>query len=490
MSDNLKSANIDLYDEATISSISSFLGTIISLLLVVVVANYLTVEQVGEFFFYLTLVYLFSQVSKGFALAVRKRVSSVSKNKNGYYFSGFILLILYSVFAVIILVALELVFTNYTKIPVNRIELFLTGLVAVSKGFNIYNTKYYAGCGYPGKSENIRNYIGRGSQVILIFLLLNFVQSSIIMALIGYGIGALLSAVTVIILSPLRYKKPTLDKVRSVAEFSKWSIPNSILNDFYQRFDTIILSIMVGSIAVGFYDSSVRLATFGFAFAHGIASASNVKISGLYELDKDIIEVVKSTVSVSTIFVYPTLIISILHAETILQVSFGSEYIGAEYYLIAIIVYQILQAYRLQFESILNAVDKPSKITHASIVAVVFNILTAPFLVIYIGGIGAVISTLISEVFRHIVFQYQIKQQLEKYIFTKSMFRQPIISSVILGIVYGFNTLINLSPIQSLIIDSLIVIILFFSATYIASSESRDLINSLLNYMSPINNSS
>lgn len=91
--DKLESAEIDIYKEATISSISSFIGTIISLALVVVVTYYLSVEEVGTFFFYATFVFFLAQVPKGFGLAVRKRVSSVSKNKSSYYFSGFLMLL-------------------------------------------------------------------------------------------------------------------------------------------------------------------------------------------------------------------------------------------------------------------------------------------------------------------------------------------------------------------------------------------------------------
>lgn len=238
---------------------------------------------------------------------------------------------------------LENSINTYTNIEVSTIGLLCTNIVISFKSMNKYSCMYLSSCGNPGLSSKIKNYVGKLSQSIFLFLFLSL-SATINMALLSYGFGLFLSTIFLLYYSKLYITYPKYKHILSILKFSKWSIPNSIANDFYQRFDTIILSIMVGSIAVGYYDSSVRISTFGFAFAYGLSTTSNIKISGMFENNENIIPIIEDIISTSALFVYPTLIIAILHSEYILNILFGAEYIAASGYLIAIITYQILQA--------------------------------------------------------------------------------------------------------------------------------------------------
>lgn len=86
MNNKIKTANVDLFKKSAVSSISNILGTIISLTFVVILVNFLTPNEVGTFFFYLTLMYLFSQITKGISIGVRKRASSTNINKEEIFF--------------------------------------------------------------------------------------------------------------------------------------------------------------------------------------------------------------------------------------------------------------------------------------------------------------------------------------------------------------------------------------------------------------------
>lgn len=469
----LDTSEINLFKEAALSSVSHGAGVILSLLQVVVLTSFLSVSEVGIFFFYLTLVYLFSQITKGVSLGVRKRVSSVMDEREEYFYAGLFIILFLFIAILIILSLLSPFIKTVTQMEITQIGLFVTGLVIGMKSFSTYMKKYLSACSEPGLAEIIKNYIGRLSQLILITFGLWFIGSETEIALIMYGLGLVISSIISALYSPTEYSSPKMKHIASIWSFSKWSIPNSLFNDFYQRFDTLILSIMVGSVAVGYYDSSVRLSTLGFAFAYGIASSSNIKISGLYESGEKISKTVMKTMTTSTLFVYPTLIIAIIHSETILSLFYGSDYAPAGMYLITIITYQIFQAYRLQYESIYNAIDKPSTITGASILAVVSNVLTAPLLVLYIGGIGAVVSTILSEVVRSIYFEWLLRNKSESYKMPRMSYIQMIIAILITLLIYARTHLISLSPTIGLIIDSIITTILFLSIMYSISQPCK-----------------
>lgn len=479
---DLDTANIDLFYEAIVSTTSSVIGTVISFLHVIVIAHFLTVEEVGLFFFYLTAVYLFSQIPKGVGVSIRKRVSSTENKRPAFLYTGIVLTILPLAAVCILLIGLVPIINTYSMVQITHSGVLATIFAMLAMGFHHLLHKYLSGTGDPGLADEIRNYVGRGSQLLLTAIGLYLIPT-VEAALILYGSGLLIAGIVFWIKSPTKILQPNIEKARSIYSFAKWSVPNTILNDFYHRFDSLALGFLVSATAVGFYDSSVRISSFGFVLAAGLAAAANVNLSGLYESDKDIIEPFKNILALSTFFAFPLLVLSAFHADTILSLSYGPEYSGAIWYLTGIIGYQILQAYRMQFEALFNSVDKPIKITGASIIAVLINIITAFPLVAQLGGIGIVVSTIVAEVFRLSYFIIQTKDELGVVFIKKDIIIQPAIIIIISGVLLIREFTIPLHSVSALAVDGMIIAALYFGIMPMLDSTVKELYVSLRKYL-------
>jgi len=474
-SSNLKSAKINLWKESFDSTISMFFGVSLDILHVAILVRYLTQEEVSIFFFSYAFVYLFIQVPKGYSIAVRKKATEYNKGREKYLWGGLITIIpsmmsIFVLFWFIIKPLINMYSSLYLSTTVT-IAIFLASL-----GYGILElAKYYmAGCNNPGFAEKFRAFVSKIAMILLTIILLSkypTVESTLIAVALTYG----LSGIYLLKLTPHEYKLPSKKTVYEILKFSKWSLPTSLLNDFYNRWDTLVLGFMVGSLSVGYYDSSIRNGFLATVLAVGSSRSSTVKISGLYESGEDIMNISRKLIILSTFLIMPALIVILFNGTYLLNIVFGEEYIAAKWYLVGITIQYIFQCYRFQFESIFNGIDKPKYTTKTSAISVFVNIITAPFFVIYFGGLGVIYSTILAEIFRVIIYQYQIKNIFEQTIYSKSISIQYAVFVILTITIYVISTIFKFNNFIFLIISCIISFIGFYSLQYMLSREIKEL---------------
>lgn len=179
--------------------------------------------------------------------------------------------------------------------------------------------------------------------------------------------------------------------------------------------------------------------------------------------------------------VIPFLLILIFNGTYLLTILYGEEYRGAYWYLIGITVTQLFQCYRMQFEYIFNSINKPRQTTKTSLISVIFNVLTAPILVLQFGGLGVIYSTILSEIIRLILYEYQVKNIFNKIIIPKGTVIQFSIFSGLYIFILLFDKLTNSSDIIFLITSSTIILIIFYSFMYMLSPETREIVREYTN---------
>lgn len=470
----LKSANINMWRESLNTSISSFFGVVSDIVHVFILVRLLSQDQVGIFFISYAFLYLFAQIPRGIGIAIRKRASEVNTGQSKYLWTGFILILPLLAVLFLGLWLFQPILNTYSYITLS--DTVLVGLFLATTGFSTleFARFYMAGCGEPGRAEKLRTLLAKTSMPIITVLLVSTV-STVAFALYSVFIAYFMSSILIFLLTPHKLVLPNKETLIDIIGFSKWSVATSLLNDFYHRWDTLLLGFLVGSVAVGYYDSSVRIAFLATTFAVGVSKTSNVKMSGMREIDKDITNIASKTIEVSTFLIFPLLLISLFNAEYMLSVLFTPEYTGAKIYLILLVIIQIFQAYRMQFESICNSTDNPNTTTKISLIVALINVATAPFLVLQFGGYGVLYSTLLSEIARMILYQISIKNILHTYIIPKGVFIQYGTIFILSGLLYSIHTL-RLSDLQFFIVSCLISTIGFYSLQYYFSEETREIV--------------
>jgi len=441
--DILNSAQISLVRESFLAGISNIGGSTAAIIQTLVLAFFLSVSEVGEFFIYLAIVFLISQLVKGVGLAVRKRASSTDTKQSKYLYSGIVFSILILVPILIIGLIVSQYANPYVEFTITFSAVIATAFATLTKSSNSLFQNYLSGVGQPGLSESIRNYVIKGGQSVFLFVGLS-IQPTVSVAIFSYGITALFGSALYLYFAPREFIQPTKEVLLELVEFAKWSIPNSLLNDLYLRIDTLALGVFVTSTAAGWYDVSVRVALFSFVLSSGVSKTVAVKFSGMYESGLEFTDELRWSLRLGTVLIYPAILLMFIYGQEILVFMYDSSYAGAYWYVIGILAYLILQCYRIISESVFNALDTPNKITFASVAAVVVNLLTVYPLIVYFGGLGVIYSTIFSEVFRTFILGYHLQDHLSKLY---TLLYQPLVISVLLGLYYFIIQPLSLPPV-------------------------------------------
>lgn len=477
-----KSADINFWWETFQGAHSHLAGVILNLVFIMVISRFLPIAEVGLYFFYLAAVYVLFQPLKGIGVAVRKRVSSINSGREKYMIGSLALIIPVLVISLTIVIGLAYLLGSHIPFKITTLGLLGLAVCVFGDGIRSVGYQYLSGCGQPGRAAKLRNYLSNilrlGSSILVLSIFPTF-ESVLFTQGATFAFTGLLSWY----IAPSSengnkrlVSKPTYNHIKELFDFSKWSVPNMLLNDFYHRFDTLILGIMVGSVAISYYDAPVRISVFGGVIGWAVAGVVNVKMSGLYENDEEFLLLAKKAVASGTLLVYPLLIISIISPELILELTFGEEYIPAKWFLIGLCTQQILQFTRSPLEAVFNAIDSPNLITRASITSVVVNAITAIPLVLAVGGIGVVISSIISDTARIIVFQYESKNEFKELILHRFMYKQFIVAVLVTGISLGATAYMQPDSLVDLLAVISLVLIMFYSILYMISDIPREML--------------
>lgn len=345
LTDNtLSTGDINHWRESAVSSISTFSGFALSFLTVLSITYLLPNSEVGLYFFYLAVVYLCIQIPKGIETAIRKKVSATDSNEDRINYLNSSLFLLFLTFTFVGLFSpLLILVDNFISIDISINSIVIVNITVYGYAILVLGRSYLAGVGKPGLSSTIKNYVGNGLKLLLITISLYFVPKYEV-ALVSYSVSYAVAGIICLKISISNYsiQKPTSKAFNDITAFTKWSIPNTLLNDLYGRFDTLVLGFFIGSIAVSYYDVPLRYAYFGSLVAVGIATSMNIKGSGVYESGGNVTKIFRESLGASTLVVYPLLIITIIDPELILRTFFGSEYTPAKYFIIGLTGHQIL----------------------------------------------------------------------------------------------------------------------------------------------------
>lgn len=480
MTDNsLSAGSINHWHESAVSSISTLSGFFLSFLTVLSITHYLPSSEVGLYFFCLAIVYLCVQIPKGIGTAIRKKVSSTDSNKERInYLNTSLLLLLFSLIAVGLLSPLLILINNFTTGDITISSILIVNLTVYGYSILVLGRSYLAGVGKPGLSSTIKNYGGNGLKLLFITIYLYF-SPKYEVALLSYSIGYAIAGILCLKISLTGYeiRRPKLESANEIISFTRWSVPNTFVNDLYSRFDTILLGLLIGSIAVSYYSVPLRYAYFGSLVSVGITTSMDIKLSGLYESGGDVSKIFRESLGASTLVVYPLLAITVVNPEVILSSFFGSEYTPAKYFIIGLTGHRVLSSYRRVAESGLNATNNPNRIILPSLVAIAINIVTAIPLVLYMGGIGVVISTIVSDIARLVYLIYNCNNIVSGKIYHPIMIKQFAIFVAITVLLYLFDNIFLSSDIVLLSIVSVFVFTLYYVLLYIVSDLFRDIIS-------------
>ncbi|WP_126661925.1 lipopolysaccharide biosynthesis protein [Haloterrigena salifodinae] len=377
-----------------------FLGTI-------VFARVLGPTGFGGYYLLFSLVKIADRAVNGWGTAVKKRFSESDTEAGELVGSQALFTIVWMVFvcAVTLVVSNQLV--DYTGLPEAPV-LFVVLLFAVTL-FEPLDLMVQAR-GRVGASmwtDALRSLLTFPLQLGLILLGLGA-------AGMAYGLAAATFLTVPILWYFVRVRPvaPGRETVENLWSYARFSIPNSLLSQAYDRFDIILLGYLLAPAAAGHYEVALKLTVPATFVTMAASSSLMARVSHRHSKGEELGTDVSNTLAFTSIVAIPMFFGAVAMPEQLVVTFFGPEYAEAAVLLVGLALYQIAKTQAGVLTSVIDGIDRPDINTRVSALTLGINIVLGVALTLVYGAIGVVVATAIAETLRYVCSAVVIKRQL------------------------------------------------------------------------------
>ncbi|NEU57195.1 lipopolysaccharide biosynthesis protein [Halorussus sp. MSC15.2] len=474
----MSTADLDIGKEALVSIGAKFTMSAFGFVGVMIFARVLGNAGVGRYYVALSIALMLVRVSAGLGNAIKKRVSEVETGSSEYLGLGLAFHALYVGGVTAAFVAL------LPALPVQGITADdVLGIVLVFStvgSFQILN-RFYAGIGFPGRSfwiDTVRSVVTLAFQLVL--LLLGMEAFGI---LLGLAIASAITAVVVAVVSGVRPALPSRETFAYTGEFARWSIPTSVVNDVYKRADPLLIWWFVGTGAVGFYETALRLVLPASQLTASISNPLEVKVSGRSSLGKGVREDVANAMTYAGLLGIPMFFGALALPDVLMRTFFGSGFGEGGEALVGVALFYVFYIYQLPLESAINGTDRPELTFRVNFAGLLVHVPLAVVLAQRYGLLGVIGATLVAEVLMFFAFQYLCRELFGGTIFPTPIAAQTVSGLAMFAVISEVRAVVALDywlPVIALVGLGAVV---YFAVLAVASSHFR---LTLANVLGPV----
>jgi O-antigen/teichoic acid export membrane protein len=195
---------------------------------------------------------------------------------------------------------------------------------------------------------------------------------------------------------------PSIETLRSLFSYAKYSSLTAIAGKTYARYDVLLLGLVIGPAASGYYEAALKLSVPATFVATIAGSGLMAKVSNRHNKGQNIDQTVSDTLSYSSILAIPMFFGGVIISEQLVVTAYGAKYREAAVLLVGLLLYQLVRTQSRVLTQTLSGMDMPDLIMRISVVTLVTNVVLGYGLLITVGLIGVVIGTVVAESVRYL----------------------------------------------------------------------------------------
>lgn len=253
----------------------------------------------------------------------------------------------------------------------------------------------------------------------------------------GYIAGVSVAMASGLVFLRLRPARPKLENFRRILSFTRYSWISSIEGRAFSAMDTIILGLVVAPNLIGYYEVAWNLASIVAVFG---ASVSETLFPAISEHDSTnqtevVADRVNDALTFAGLFLIPGFVGVLVIGEHVLSI-YGSEFRQAGLVLVLLTAARLFYVYKLQFNTTLNAINRPEVAFRVNLVFIVSNLVLNSALVLEYGWIGAAVGTLISAMLSLVLAYHSVGSVIDIELPIGELLRQWAAAFTMGGVVY------------------------------------------------------
>jgi O-antigen/teichoic acid export membrane protein len=441
---------INIRNQASISLAGNFVDAAISFIGLVVFANVLGADGFGKFYVILAVVKVCLFPIAGIGQSIMKRGSERGLNPavflgGGLTYGGVYALIAGAMILTVFFVDSTLL--QYSpELVAGAFTVFVSRLVYMLL-LDAYRS--HGKTGFATLTDNAHGIIETGVQVS--FILAGF---GVMGLLAGTALTTFAVSAVLLVFSKMKIAKPSLETLRSIKMFARWSVLTSGLGTVYDRLPVLILGFVLGNTAAGYYTSAMRLLMLGSYVGGAIAPALMVRASASNAESRNgsNLSDLSNSIQYASILAIPIMFGSFAIPDALMVTIFGPTFAGTGLILMGLSIYHVFNTYDTVITSFFDGIDRPEYSTKATASALLVRITLIIALVGQFGVIGIVASVVVSHVFRFGVAQYLLFKQFNQTVYPIQAASQIISGAIMWRVVALLPEVVQISSWFRLII--------------------------------------
>lgn len=372
---------------------SSQLSTVVGFVATFYIASYLGPEVLGTYSIVIALLFWLHLPANAIDSALTKRISE--GDERGEFLSAGLLINGAITTAVVIAIVFFSSYVNaYVGYPASDL---LAVLVIGYFGANVI------GAGLRGQQKVARMSLawttGRVIRTVLQIGLTYIVALGVAGLLWGHAISLIVAGVVAIQMYVIRPARPSMDHVRRLFEYARYSWLGTLKSRAFTWMDTVVMAFFVSTTLIGIYEIAWTIASTLAIVSVAINETLFPKLSEL-DADKEHGEVrhlLNEGLVFAGMFVIPGLFGALTFGEQILEI-YDPAYGQGATVLVFLVLARLTNAYSGQFMNTINAIDRPDAAFRINAVFVAANLVLNLALIPVFGWIGAATATALSSV--------------------------------------------------------------------------------------------
>lgn len=420
------SMEIDLGRETAFATVARFSMALLGFVGTVAFARILGQTSFGGYYFLFSIAKLLNRPIIGVAIGGKKRMSESGSRPEEIVGSIGLFLIIWCCLTALFLIPLSQIVSEILKI--SDAGLLLVSLIIAESTFEAADW-LVQGKGKIAATTWIdffRSLLTLPGQLILV--LSGF---GVLGMVFGLTIASLLSTIPLLYVLSTWPSLPTADSIRSLWRFVRYSVPTAFIGELSRRIDVILLGLLLSPAAVADYEAAAKLTVAAVFIAETSSNGLMTRLSSVSSRGEETSHHINNTLKFSTVFSLPIIFGSLLVARPLVVTIFGGEYSGAAILLVPLTIFRLLEGQNMILKRTMEGVDRPYTVTIADMLGGITNLAIGVALIILMGAVGVVLSTIAGEIVRLIVLSRAVREETQSRLVNYEQLLQ-IASSIVM----------------------------------------------------------
>ena len=266
------------------------------------------------------------------------------------------------------------------------------------------------------------------------------VAAQAILVLVGFGLTGMVGGMVLanILVAPIvfffigvRPQLPSIDTLRSIWAYARFSIPGGVVGTAQHHMDRILLGLLVSNAVLAHYEVAIKL-TMPAMFVAGVAQDGLMgRISNRLSRDEDVTADIRRNVGHASVIGVPLFFGALVIADPVVVTLYSSQYAGAGPFLAGLALFRLLRTQKSILVAVINGFDRPDDNLRISTAVFSFNLVAGIGLLFVIGPIGIVVATILSE-----IIGYAVRARIVKGLVPDAtLLPRPLLDQIVSGVI-------------------------------------------------------